>query len=231
MAAVATDSLSSSARLPGLRRRAAESTASGGLNLDGSRRWRAGWTSLRGSRSARLALETAGLQVCAEEQVVVVQMEDRPGVAAEDLPHPGRRRDERAVHVHRLGQSRRDRNGGPAEDLDQLLGALVTLKPEPRPTSWTTTAPTLPAGGYTAAMHRSLPTSVAVLLGIGSLAAAEPDPSREARWPGWRGSDGQGIVQEKGLPWSGARHETWSGRPRSPAGATPRRSCGATGSS
>ena len=50
-----------------------------------------------------------------------------------------------------------------------------------------------------------------VLFLIGSFVAAEPDPSREARWPGWRGSDGQGIVRETGLPleWSATRNVVW----------------------
>jgi hypothetical protein len=68
---------------PGLLARAAESIASGGLNLDGFAEVEGRLHILtRDPRSARLALETAGLRVCAEEQVVVVQMEDRPGVAA-----------------------------------------------------------------------------------------------------------------------------------------------------
>ena len=67
----------------GLLARAAESIASGGLNLDGFAEVEGRLHILtRDPRSARLALETAGLRVCAEEQVVVVQMEDRPGVAA-----------------------------------------------------------------------------------------------------------------------------------------------------
>jgi YD repeat-containing protein len=67
----------------GLLARAAESIASGGLNLDGFAEVEGRLHVLtRDPRSARLALETAGLRVCAEEQVVVVQMEDRPGVAA-----------------------------------------------------------------------------------------------------------------------------------------------------
>ncbi len=60
-------------------------------------------------------------------------------------------------------------------------------------------------------MHRSLLSSASFLLSAGLVVAAEPEPSRDARWPGWRGSDGQGIVQEKGLPleWSGTRNVVW----------------------
>jgi outer membrane protein assembly factor BamB len=60
-------------------------------------------------------------------------------------------------------------------------------------------------------MHRPLLISAAVLIASSSLSAAEPEPSRDARWPGWRGSDGQGIVQEKGLPleWSATRNVVW----------------------
>ena len=84
MAAVATDlAVELREDRPGLLARAAESIASGGLNLDGFAEVEGRLHILtRDPRSARLALETAGLQVCAEEQVVVVQMEDRPGVAA-----------------------------------------------------------------------------------------------------------------------------------------------------
>jgi len=67
----------------GLLARAAESIASGGLNLDGFAEVEGRLHVLtRDPRTARLALETAGMRVCAEEQVVVLQMEDRPGVAA-----------------------------------------------------------------------------------------------------------------------------------------------------
>lgn len=84
MAAVATDlAVEILEDRPGLLARAAESIASGGLNLDGFAEVEGRLHILtRNPRSARLALETAGLRVCAEEQVVVVQMEDRPGVAA-----------------------------------------------------------------------------------------------------------------------------------------------------
>jgi hypothetical protein len=84
MAAVATDlAVELREDRPGLLARAAESIASGGLNLDGFAEVEGRLHILtRDPRSARLALETAGLRVCAEEQVVVVQMEDRPGVAA-----------------------------------------------------------------------------------------------------------------------------------------------------
>jgi outer membrane protein assembly factor BamB len=60
-------------------------------------------------------------------------------------------------------------------------------------------------------MHRAIPAFAAVLLAGVSLGAADPEPSRDARWPGWRGSDGQGIVQEKGLPleWSATRNVVW----------------------
>jgi hypothetical protein len=67
----------------GMLARAAESIASGGLNLDGFAEVGGRLHVLtRDPRSARLALETAGLRVCTEDQVVVLQMEDRPGVAA-----------------------------------------------------------------------------------------------------------------------------------------------------
>jgi YD repeat-containing protein len=84
MAAVATDlAVELREDRPGLLARAAESIASGGLNLDGFAEVEGRLHILtRDPRSARLALEAAGLRVCAEEQVVVVQMEDRPGVAA-----------------------------------------------------------------------------------------------------------------------------------------------------
>ncbi len=81
----------------GLLARAAESIASGGLNLDGFAEVEGRLHVLtRDPRSARLALETAGLRVCAEEQVVVVQMEDRPGVAARIF----RTLAEAGMHVH-----------------------------------------------------------------------------------------------------------------------------------
>jgi outer membrane protein assembly factor BamB len=44
-----------------------------------------------------------------------------------------------------------------------------------------------------------------------SARALEPEPSREARWPGWRGADGQGIVRESGQPqeWSSTKNVAW----------------------
>jgi hypothetical protein len=84
MPAVATDlAVELNEDRPGLLARAAESIASGGLNLDGFAEVEGRLHVLtRDPRTARLALETAGLRVCAEEKVVVLQMEDRPGVAA-----------------------------------------------------------------------------------------------------------------------------------------------------
>jgi len=68
---------------PGMLARAAEAIASGGLNLDG-------FAEIEGilhlltsdPRSARLALEAAGLRLAAEQEVVVVPVEDRAGAAA-----------------------------------------------------------------------------------------------------------------------------------------------------
>jgi hypothetical protein len=84
MPAVATDlAVELSEDRAGLLARAAESIASGGLNLDGFAEVEGRLHILtRDPRTARLALETAGMRVCAEEKVVVLQMEDRPGVAA-----------------------------------------------------------------------------------------------------------------------------------------------------
>jgi hypothetical protein len=69
---------------PGMLARAAEAIASGGLNLEG-------FAEVEGTlhvltpdpRSARLALEAAGLGVSGECDVVVVRIEDRSGAAAE----------------------------------------------------------------------------------------------------------------------------------------------------
>lgn len=69
---------------PGLLARAAEAIASGGLNLDG-------FAEVEGilhiltcdPKSARIALELAGLRVVAEREVVVAQVEDRAGAAAD----------------------------------------------------------------------------------------------------------------------------------------------------
>ncbi len=84
MPAVATDlAVELTDDRPGMLARAAEAIASGGLNLDGFAEVEGHLHILtRDPRSARLALEAAGLQVSAEGQVVVMQMEDRPGVAA-----------------------------------------------------------------------------------------------------------------------------------------------------
>jgi len=68
---------------PGMLARAAEAIASGGLNLDG-------FAEIEGilhvltsdPRMARLALESVGLRVIAEREVVVLRAADRPGVAA-----------------------------------------------------------------------------------------------------------------------------------------------------
>jgi len=84
MAAVATDlAVELAADRPGMLVRAAEAIASGGLNLDGFAEVEGSLHLLtRDPRSARLALETAGLRVSGERQVVVTHMEDRPGAAA-----------------------------------------------------------------------------------------------------------------------------------------------------
>ena len=68
---------------PGALAKAAEAIASGGLNLEG-------FAEIEGilhvltadARSARLALESVGLRVTGEREVVVLQGEDRPGYAA-----------------------------------------------------------------------------------------------------------------------------------------------------
>jgi len=98
MPGVATDlAVELSEDRPGLLARAAESIASGGLNLDGFAEVEGRLHILtRDPRTARLALETAGMRVCAEEQVVVLQMEDRPGVAARIF----RALAEGGMHVH-----------------------------------------------------------------------------------------------------------------------------------
>jgi hypothetical protein len=98
MPAVATDlAVELNEDRPGLLARAAESIASGGLNLDGFAEVEGRLHILtRDPRTARLALETAGMRVCAEEQVVVLQMEDRPGVAARIF----RTLAEGGMHVH-----------------------------------------------------------------------------------------------------------------------------------
>jgi hypothetical protein len=98
MPAVATDlAVELNEDRPGLLARAAESIASGGLNLDGFAEVEGRLHILtRDPRTARLALETAGMRVCAEEQVVVLQMEDRPGVAARIF----RALAEGGMHVH-----------------------------------------------------------------------------------------------------------------------------------
>ena len=230
--------------------------ASGGLNLDGFAEVEGRLHVLtRDPRSARLALEAAGMQICAEEQVVVVQMEDRPGVAARIFRTLAEGGMQRALHVHRVRQPRRDRDGGPAEDAGApvLVVSRATLSgpkslgkqlevvsfqnnssppsiatsvqlPERRPSRRRRPAAILRL------MHRSLLISAAVLIASSSLSAAEPEPSRDARWPGGAAPTAR-ASSETGLPSSGAAPRTWPGRPRSPAAATPRPSCGATASS
>jgi len=68
---------------PGRLARAAEAIASGGLNLDGFAEVDGVLHVLtRDARTARLALEAADLHVSGEREVVVMQLEDRPGAAA-----------------------------------------------------------------------------------------------------------------------------------------------------
>jgi hypothetical protein len=68
---------------PGMLARAAEAIASGGLNLDGFAEIEGILHMLTSDpRSARLALEAAGLRLAAEQEVVVVVVEDRAGAAA-----------------------------------------------------------------------------------------------------------------------------------------------------
>src|SRR5712691_4846996 len=68
---------------PGMLARAAEAIASGGLNLDGFAEVEGILHMLTADpRSARLALEAAGLRLAAEQEVVVVVVEDRAGAAA-----------------------------------------------------------------------------------------------------------------------------------------------------
>ena len=69
---------------PGMLARAAEAIASGGLNLEGFAEVDGTLHLLTADpRSARIALEAAGLAVCGEREVVVVRIEDRSGAAAE----------------------------------------------------------------------------------------------------------------------------------------------------
>ena len=69
---------------PGMLARAAESIASGGLNLDGFAEVEGILHILTSDpKSARFALEAVGLRVVDEREVVVVQVEDRAGAAAE----------------------------------------------------------------------------------------------------------------------------------------------------
>ena len=82
---------------PGSLARAAEAIASGGLNLDGFAEVDGVLHVLtRDARSARFALEAAGLRVAGEREVVVMQLEDRPGEAA----HVFRRLAESGLRVH-----------------------------------------------------------------------------------------------------------------------------------
>ncbi|HSB61629.1 MAG TPA: hypothetical protein VLI67_07910, partial [Vicinamibacteria bacterium] len=68
---------------PGMLARAAEAIASGGLNLDGFAEVEGILHVLTSDpRSARLALETVGLRVVAERDVVVAQVANQPGAAA-----------------------------------------------------------------------------------------------------------------------------------------------------
>jgi len=68
---------------PGMLARAAEAIASGGLNLDGFAEIEGILHMLTSDpKSARLALEAAGLRLAAEQEVVVVVAEDRAGAAA-----------------------------------------------------------------------------------------------------------------------------------------------------
>ena len=72
------------ANRPGMLARAAEAIASGGLNLEGFAEVDGKLHVLTADpRSARHALEAAGLEVSAERDVVVVRIEDRSGAAAE----------------------------------------------------------------------------------------------------------------------------------------------------
>ena len=69
---------------PGMLARAAEAIASGGLNLEGFAEVEGTLHILTAeARSARLALEAAGLGISAECDVLVVRVEDRAGAAAE----------------------------------------------------------------------------------------------------------------------------------------------------
>lgn len=68
---------------PGRLAKAAEAIASGGLNLDGFAEVEGILHVLTSDpRTARFALEAVGLRVTAEREVVVIRLEDRPGVAS-----------------------------------------------------------------------------------------------------------------------------------------------------
>lgn len=68
---------------PGLLAKAAEAIASGGLNIDGFAEVEGVFHVLTSDpAAARRALESAGLRVVGEQQVVVTRIEDRPGAAA-----------------------------------------------------------------------------------------------------------------------------------------------------
>jgi hypothetical protein len=68
---------------PGVLARAAEAIASGGLNIDGFAEAEGVFHVLASDpQSARQALTSHGLPVTREREVLVAQVEDRPGTAA-----------------------------------------------------------------------------------------------------------------------------------------------------
>jgi hypothetical protein len=107
---------------PGMLARAAEAIATGGLNLDG-------FAEIEGilhvlaaePRSARIALESVGLRVVAERDVVLEQVEDRTGAVAAVF----RRLAEAGINVAYTYVASRNRIVIAADDPRKAVAALA----------------------------------------------------------------------------------------------------------
>jgi hypothetical protein len=107
---------------PGMLARAVQAVSAAGINLDGHAEMEGVVHVLTSDASAtRRALESAGFRVLREQQVVLVEVEDRPGSAASIF----RRIAEAKVNIRFSYLATRNRLVIAADDLTDLMAALA----------------------------------------------------------------------------------------------------------
>jgi hypothetical protein len=108
---------------PGMLARAAEAIAGGGLNIDGFAEVEGVLHLLTSDpRSARLALDAAGLRVAGETSVLLARLDDEAGAAASVF----KRLADAGVNVRYTYVASRNRIVIAADEVERALGVLDT---------------------------------------------------------------------------------------------------------